>query len=206
MQCLVKNLEECIDHECDYLESHSFQLEYGHPDDEYGCLQNHDLHLENDASPDDNFVDQATLSIIKTDDNYSAMAKAAQNQNIIEKTAWGNESSLDYFLMENQNKCAGIQSVVLNAMKRYELTSSGIGYHLLGTLLCNNLPRKKISLLESFLNETLLRAQQKNPLILSHRGIRRCYIEGTKSIYMNMPVLLAIVGGEAFGNFAIVFS
>jgi hypothetical protein len=66
------------------------------------------------------------------------------------------------------------------------------------------LPHKKIRLLESFLNETLLRAQQKKPIILSHRGIRRCYTKGMKSIYMNMPVPLAIVGGEAFGNFAIV--
>ncbi len=55
VQCLVKNLEECIDHECDYLERHSFQLECDNPDDEYGCLQSHDLHLENDAKPDDNF-------------------------------------------------------------------------------------------------------------------------------------------------------
>jgi hypothetical protein len=39
VQCLVKNLEEHIDHECNYLESHSFQLENGNPDDEYGCLQ-----------------------------------------------------------------------------------------------------------------------------------------------------------------------
>jgi hypothetical protein len=158
VQCLVKNLEERIHHECDYLESHSFQLEYGNPDDEYGCLQNRDLHLENDASLDNNFVDDATLSIIKTDDNYSAMAKAAENQNIIEKTAWGIESSLDYFLMENQNKCTGIQSVVSNAMKHYKLTSSDFDYYLLGTLL----PRKKIRLLESFLNETLGRAKQKS--------------------------------------------
>jgi hypothetical protein len=71
------------------------------------------------------------------------MAKAAENQNIIEKTAWGNKSSLDYFLMENQNECTGIQSVVSNATKLYELTSSGIDYHLLGTSLCNDLPRKK---------------------------------------------------------------
>jgi hypothetical protein len=101
VQCLVKNLEERVDHECDYLKSHSFHLEYGNPDDEYDCLQNHDLHLENDASPDNNFVHDATLSIIKTDDNYSAMAKVAENQNIIEKTAWGNESSMNDFLMEN---------------------------------------------------------------------------------------------------------
>jgi hypothetical protein len=166
-------------------------------------LQNHDLLLENDASPEDNFVDDATLSIIKTDDNYSAKAKAAEDQNIIEKTAWVNKSSMNCFLMENQNKHAGIQSVVSNATKDYELTSIDIDYHLLATLLCNNLPRKKIRLLESFLNETLLRAQQKKPLILSHCNIRRCYTKGTKSIYMNMPIPLAIVGGEAFGNFAI---
>ncbi len=67
------------------MESHSLQLEYGNPDDEYGCLQNKVLRLENDASPDNNFIDDATLSFIKTDDNYSAMAKAAENQNIIEK-------------------------------------------------------------------------------------------------------------------------
>jgi hypothetical protein len=48
--------------------------------------------LENDACPDNNFVDDATLLIIKTDDNYSAMAKAAENQNIIEKIAWRKES------------------------------------------------------------------------------------------------------------------
>ncbi len=118
--------------------------------------KNHDLHLENDASPDNNFVDDAILSINKTDDNYSAMVKAAENQNIIEKTAWGNESSINYFLMENQNNCAGIQSVVSNATNHYELTSSDIDYYLLGNLLCNNLPRKKIRLLESFLDETLL--------------------------------------------------
>ncbi len=59
-------------------------------------------------------------------------------------------------------------------------------------------------LLESFLNETLLRAQHKNSVILSHCVIRRCYTEGTKSTYMNMPVPLAFVDDEAFGNFAIV--
>jgi hypothetical protein len=112
-------------------------------------LQNHDLHFEHDASPACNFVVDATLSIIKTDDNHYAMAKAAEAHNIIEKTAWGNEN---YFLLENQNEHAGILSVVSNATKYYELTSSDIDYHLLGTLLSNNLPRKKIRLLESFLN------------------------------------------------------
>jgi hypothetical protein len=90
IKCLVKNLREHIDHECDYLQSHSFYLEDGSPNDEYDSLQNHDLYLEHDASPDDNFVDDATLSIMKTDDNYSAMAKAAEAHNINEKTAWGN--------------------------------------------------------------------------------------------------------------------
>jgi hypothetical protein len=59
-------------------------------------------------------------------------------------------------------------------------------------------------LLELFLNETLFRAQQKKPVIISHCVIRRCYTKSTKSIYMNLPVSLAFVGGEAFGNFAIV--
>jgi hypothetical protein len=35
VQCSVKNLDECIDHECDYFQSHSFYLEDGNPDDEY---------------------------------------------------------------------------------------------------------------------------------------------------------------------------
>jgi hypothetical protein len=162
VQCLVKNLCKRIGHECDYLQRHSFYLEDGSPDDEYDFLQNHDLNLEHDASPDNNFVDDATLSIIKTDDNYSAMEKAVEAHSIIEQTNWANESSMNYFFMGNQNTCAGIQSVVSNTTKHYELTSSDIDYHLLGNLLCNNLPRKKIRLLESFLNETLLRSQQKS--------------------------------------------
>ncbi len=64
----------------------------------------------------------------------------------IEKTAWGHESSMNYFLMENQNERAGIQSVVSNATKDYKLTSSDIDYHMLGTLLCNNFPCKNIRL------------------------------------------------------------
>jgi hypothetical protein len=66
------------------------------------------------------------------------------------------------------------------------------------------LPCKKTRLLESFLNENLSRAQQKKPFILSHYGIRRCYTKGRKSIYMNMPVPLAIVGGETFEKIGIV--
>jgi hypothetical protein len=50
---------------------------------------------------------------------------------------------MNYFLMENQKQRAGIQSVVSNPMKHYELTSSDIDYHLLGTSQGNNLPRKK---------------------------------------------------------------
>ncbi len=85
VQCLVKILHKRIDHECDYLQSHSFYLEDGSPDDEYASLQNPGLHLENDTSPDNNFVDDATLSVMKTDDNYSEMAKAAEAHNIIKK-------------------------------------------------------------------------------------------------------------------------
>ncbi len=74
-QCLVKNLHDRIDHKCDYLLSHSFYLEDGSPDVEYDSSQNYDLHLEHDASPDNNLVDDATLSNIKTDDNYSTLQK-----------------------------------------------------------------------------------------------------------------------------------
>jgi hypothetical protein len=42
-----------------------FYSEDGSPDDEYDSLQNHDLHLEHDASPDDNFVDDATFQSSK---------------------------------------------------------------------------------------------------------------------------------------------
>ncbi len=91
--------------------------------------------LEHDASPDNNFVDDAPLSIIKTHNKYSAMVKAAEDQNIIEKIAWINESSMNYFLMENQNEYAGIHSVVSNATKHHKLTSSDIDYHLFGTLV-----------------------------------------------------------------------
>ncbi len=196
VQCSIKNLCGRYDHECDYL--------HGSPDDEYDSSQKHDLYLEHDAIPDNYFVDGATRSAIKTDDNYSAMAKAAEANDVIEKTSWGNDSSMDYFLMENQNKHTGIQSVVSNATKHNKLTLCDIDYHLLGTLLCNSLPRKKIRLLELLLNETLPRFQQEKPLILCHHDIRRCYTKGKKSIYMNMPVPYAIVSGEAFGNFAIV--
>ncbi len=63
------------------------------------------------------------------------MMKAEQAFNIIEKTAWGNESFMNYFLMENQNKHAGIQSVMSNATKHCKLTSNDIDYHLLGTVV-----------------------------------------------------------------------
>ncbi len=39
VQCVVKNLRDCIDHENDYLQSHSFYSEDGSPDDEYDSLQ-----------------------------------------------------------------------------------------------------------------------------------------------------------------------
>ncbi len=104
------------------MKSHSFYLEYGNPDDEYDCLKNHDLHLVNDASPDDNFVDDATLSIIKTDDNYSAMAKAAENQNIIKKTAWGNESStllINNYYSSSSNLCNHLNPLAIHEAPQF---------------------------------------------------------------------------------------
>ncbi len=38
VQCLVKNLHQRIDHKCNYLQSHSFYLEDGSPDDKYDSL------------------------------------------------------------------------------------------------------------------------------------------------------------------------
>jgi hypothetical protein len=56
----------------------------------------------------------------------------------------------------------------------------------------------------SFMKETIERVQHNQPVILSHPDFRRCYTEGSNSIYMNMPVPCGISGGETFDNFAIV--
>jgi hypothetical protein len=41
-----------------------FYLEDGSPDGEYDSLQNHDLHLKHDASPDNNFQSSKLMTII----------------------------------------------------------------------------------------------------------------------------------------------
>jgi hypothetical protein len=48
------------------------------------------------------------------------MAQSAETNDLIEKTDWGDESSMKYFQMENQSKHAGIQSVVSNATKHQD--------------------------------------------------------------------------------------
>ncbi len=74
------------------------------------------------AGQDNNFVvDKTNLSVIKTDENHSEMAWSAETNDLIEKTDLGNESSMKYFLMENQSKCACIQSVVSNAKKHQDV-------------------------------------------------------------------------------------
>jgi hypothetical protein len=77
-------------------------------------------------------------------------------------------------------------------------------YHLLGTSLFNNMPRKKVKMMEMYMKETIKRAQQDQPAILFHSDIRRCYTKGSMSIYRQMPVLLGISGGKALSHFAIV--
>jgi hypothetical protein len=62
---------------------------------------------------------------------------------------------MKYFLMESQNKHTGIWSVVSNTMSRHELTLSDVDYHLLGSSLCKNLPRKKLKLMAIFMKETI---------------------------------------------------
>ncbi len=131
-------------------------MEHGGQDDEYDYLQNCYLHFAY-AGQDDNFVvDKTNLSVIKSDENHSEMARSAETNDLIEKTDWGNESSTIYFLMENQSKYAGIQLVVSNATKHQK---SDIDYHLLGTFLFNNMPHKKIRMMEMYMKETIKRVQ-----------------------------------------------
>jgi hypothetical protein len=106
--------------------------------------------------------------------------------------------------MENQSKNAGIQSVVSNATKHQDQRKSDIDYHLLGTSLFNNMPRKKVKMMEMYMKETIKRVQQDQPVILSHSDIRRCYTKGSTSIYRQMPVPLGILGDKALSHFAIV--
>ncbi len=107
--------------------------------------------------------------------------------------------------MENQSKHAGIKSVVSNAMKHQDLKKGDIDYHLLGTSLLNNMPHKKVKMMETYTKETIKRVQQDQPVMLSHSDIRRCYTKGSTSIYYRqMPVELGISAGKALSHFAIV--
>ncbi len=133
------------------------------------------------------------------------MARSAETNDLIEETDWGNESYMKCFLMENQSKHTGIlQSVVSNATKHQDLKKSDIDYHLLGTSLFNNMPHKKVKMMEMCMKETIKRVLQNQPVILSHPDIRRCYTKGSASKYRQMPVPMGISGGKALSNFAIV--
>jgi hypothetical protein len=126
-------------------------VEHGGQDGEYDYLQNCYLYFEH-ACQDDNFiVDKMNLSVIKSDENHCRMPRSAETNDLIEKTHWGNESSMKYFLMENQSKHAGIKSVVLNATKHQDLKRSDIDYHLLGTSLFKNMPHKKVKIMKMYM-------------------------------------------------------
>jgi hypothetical protein len=88
------------------------------------------------------------LSVIKSDENHCEMAQSAETNDLIEKTDWGDESSIKDFLMGNQSKHAGIQSRVTNATKHKDQKKSDIDYHLLGTSLFNNMPPKKVKMMK----------------------------------------------------------
>jgi hypothetical protein len=95
-------------------------MEHGGQDDGYDYSQNHYLNFEH-AGRDHNFVfDKTNISVIKSDENLCEMARSAETNDLIEKTDWGNKSSMKHFLMENQSKHAGIQSVVSNATKHQD--------------------------------------------------------------------------------------
>jgi hypothetical protein len=79
-----------------------------------------------------------------------------------------------------------------------------IDYHLLGTSLFNNMPRKKVKIMEMYMKEMIKRVQQDWPVMLSHSDIRMCYTNGSMSIYRQVPVPLGISGGKALNHFAIV--
>jgi hypothetical protein len=66
------------------------------------------------------------------------------------------------------------------------------------------MPHKKVKMMEMYMKETIKRAQQDQPVILSHSDIRRSYTKGSTSIYRQMPVPLEISGGKALSHSAIV--
>jgi hypothetical protein len=94
-----------------------------------------------------------------------------------------------------------VSSIKCNKTSRSE--KSDIDYHLLGTSLFNNIPRKKVKMMEIYMKGTIKRIQQDQPAILSHSDIRRCYTKGSTSIYRQMPVPPGISGGEALSHFTI---
>jgi hypothetical protein len=99
------------------------------------------------------------------------MAQSAETSDLIEKTDWGNESSMKYFLMEYQRKHAGIQSVQYQMQQNTKIRKNYIDYHLLGTSLFNNMPHKKVKMIDVYMKETIKRVQKDQPLILSHYDI-----------------------------------
>ncbi len=66
------------------------------------------------------------------------------------------------------------------------------------------MPRKKVKMMEIYMKETIKRVQQHQPVILPHSDIRRCYTNGSTSIYRQTSVPLGISGGKALSHFAIV--
>jgi hypothetical protein len=103
---------------------------------------------------------------------------------------------MKYFLIENQRKLAGIQSVV-SCNKTSCSEKSDVDYHLLGTFLFDNMPRKKVKMMEMYMKEAIKRVQQDQPVILSHSDKRRCYTKGSTSIYRQMLIPTGILGGKA---------
>jgi hypothetical protein len=150
------------------------QNRHGSGDHDYDYLPKYDLNLEQDIAYDTN----PSKYYMDANETCSVIVQSKDIYDLIEKTNWGSEQSMKYFQMESKTEYAGIQSVVSNAMKQHELTSSDLDYHLLGAVLCNNLPQKKLRLMASFMKETNKRVQHNQPVILSHPDFRRCYTEG----------------------------
>ncbi len=101
----------------------------------------------------------------------SVNAQSKDIYDLIEKTNWGSEQSMKCFQIESKTEHAGIRSVVSNATKQHELTSSDLDYHLLGAALCNNLPQKKLRLMASnFLDQpsVVLHVVAIAPLVIKH--------------------------------------
>jgi hypothetical protein len=127
--------------------SHVFYLEQGSADDtsqnrhgsgdhDYDYLPKYDLNLEQDIADDTN----PSKFDMDANETCSVITQSKDIYDLIEKTNWGSEQSMKYFQMESKTEHAGIWSVVSNATKQHESTSSDLDYHLLGAALCNNLP------------------------------------------------------------------